>query len=52
MVQSAKWPGWYGQNIGVDGMGLRCFIKKVLLSFEKFTGKHLHYSLLLNNVAG
>ena len=34
-VHSAKWPGWYGQNFGVDGMGLRCFIKKVLLKISK-----------------
>ena len=47
-----KWREWRGLKFGMGLVGLRCFVKKVLLSFAKFTGKHLCWSLLLTKVAG
>ena len=44
--------GGVGWSFGMGLVGLRCFVKKVLLSFAKFTGKHLCWSLLLTKVAG
>ena len=39
-----------GQNFGVDRVGLRCFVKGIIKSFAKFTGKHMSWTLLLNKV--
>ena len=46
--ESKKGVSDVGQIFGVGGVGMRCFVKKIL----KVSQKYLRWSLLLNKVAG